>query len=77
MMAVSIKVFHGDAGVIVRENPSLLQDVPISSRLGFPDVVFPGDVRNEMYIKLWSGEFVTSHSGSGRLSMANIAAVQE
>jgi dedicator of cytokinesis protein 3 len=60
MIAVTCKVFHGDAPTIIRENPSLLQDVPTTSRLGFPDVVFPGDARNEVYIKLWSGEFFSS-----------------
>jgi hypothetical protein len=42
MIAVTIKLFYGDAPTIIRENPSLLQDVPQTSRLGFPDVVFPG-----------------------------------
>lgn len=42
----------------------MLQDAPITARLGFPDVVFPGDVRNEVYIKLWSGDFNPSNSGS-------------
>lgn len=60
MIAVTTKLFYGEAPTIVRENPSLLQDVPITSRLGFPDVVFPGDTRNEVYIKLWSGEFLSS-----------------
>jgi dedicator of cytokinesis protein 3 len=60
MLAVNIKLFHGDAPTIIRENPSLLQDTPVTSRLGFPDVVFPGDARNEVYIKLWSGEFFSS-----------------
>lgn len=60
MMAVSIKIFYGDAATIVRENTSLLQDIPLSLRLGFPDVVFPGDVRNELYVKLWSGDFSPS-----------------
>ena len=71
MLAVSIKIFYGDAETIVRENSSLLQDTPLSLRLGFPDVVFPGDVRNELYVKLWSGEFSPSTSGSGRLSVTN------
>jgi dedicator of cytokinesis protein 3 len=62
MIAVTCKIFHGDAPTIIRENPSLLQDVPTTSRLGFPDVVFPGDVRNEVYIKLWSGEFFSNVS---------------
>jgi hypothetical protein len=72
MLAVSVKIFRGDAKTIVRENSSMLQDAPMTLRLGFPDVVFPGDVRNELYIKLWSGDFASSHSGSGRLSVASL-----
>ena len=70
MLAVSIKIFYGDAETIVRENSSLLQDTPLSLRLGFPDVVFPGDVRNELYIKLWSGDFSASQSSGTRRNVA-------
>lgn len=73
MMAVSIKVFYGDAATVVRENTSLLQDTPLSLRLGFPDVVFPGDVRNELYIKLWSGDFSASQTSVARRSVPYIA----
>ncbi|KAF7362005.1 hypothetical protein MVEN_00545700 [Mycena venus] len=73
MIAVTIKIFRGDAPTIVRENTSLLLDTPHTLRLGFPDVVFPGDVRNELYIKLWSGEFAPANTGSGRLSVAQFA----
>jgi hypothetical protein len=72
MLAVSVKIFRGDAKTIIRENTSLLQDAPMTLRLGFPDVVFPGDIRNELYIKLWSGDFTSSHSGSGRLSVTSL-----
>lgn len=60
LIAVDVKVFHGETSALVRENPSLLSDVALTARLGFPDVVFPGDKRNEAYIKLWSGEFYPS-----------------
>lgn len=73
MLAVSVKVFRGSSETIVRENMSLLQDTPQTLRLGFPDVVFPGDVRNELYIKLWCGDFTSSHTASGRISMVNLA----
>ncbi|KAJ7188388.1 hypothetical protein C8R46DRAFT_1183883 [Mycena filopes] len=73
MLAVTMKIFRGDAPTIVRENTSLLQDTPHTLRLGFPDVVFPGDVRNELYIKLWSGEFSPPTTGGGRLSVAQFA----
>ncbi|THH15128.1 hypothetical protein EW146_g5303 [Bondarzewia mesenterica] len=72
-IAVSVKVFHGNANTIIRENTSLLLDVPLTLRLGFPDVVFPGDVRNELYIKLWSGDFFSAHNSSARRSVPNFA----
>ncbi|KAL1687532.1 hypothetical protein GGG16DRAFT_127866 [Schizophyllum commune] len=57
---VSVKIFKGDRTAVVRENTSLLLDIPQTQRLGFPDVVFPGETRNELYVKLWSGQFTTS-----------------
>lgn len=73
MLATSIKIFYGDADTIIRENSSLLHDTPLTLRLGFPDVVFPGDVRNELYIKLWSGDFSSSQTNGARRSFANFA----
>ena len=73
MIAVSIKVFRGQAETIIRENSSLLQDAPITLGLSFPDVVFPGDLRNEMYIKLWSADFSPSGNAQARRSVANFA----
>ncbi|KAK0461408.1 uncharacterized protein EV420DRAFT_1619788 [Desarmillaria tabescens] len=71
MLAVSVKVFRGDAVTIVKENTSLLQDIPQTLRLGFPDVVFPGDVRNELYVKLWSGDFLSTNGTPGRISVSS------
>ncbi|KAI0305423.1 C2 domain in Dock180 and Zizimin proteins-domain-containing protein [Multifurca ochricompacta] len=62
--------FHGNAKTIVKENSSLLLDAPLTLRLGFPDVVFPGEDRNELYIKLWSGDFPSAHSNSARRSVS-------
>ena len=73
MIAVSVKVFRGQAETIIRENSSLLQDASITLRLSFPDVVFPGDLRNEMYIKLWSADFSPSGNTQARRSVANFA----
>ena len=69
-LAVSVKVFYGDADTVIRENTSLLQDTPLSLRLGFADVVFPGEVRNELYVKLWSGDFAGSQVSTARRSVS-------
>ncbi|KAF8270253.1 C2 domain in Dock180 and Zizimin proteins-domain-containing protein [Lactarius quietus] len=52
MIAVSVKVFHGNAQTIVKEN------------------TFPGEDRNELYIKLWSGEFPSSNNNAARRSVS-------
>jgi dedicator of cytokinesis protein 3 len=56
-LAVSVRILHGEVDQLVRDLPIQLEGIPFTSRLGFPDVVFPGDQRNEVYLKLWSGEF--------------------
>lgn len=68
MLAVTLKAFYGDSSTIVHENPSLLHSAPLTSRLGFPDVVFPGDARNDVFVKLWSGEFQHTGGSSSGLS---------
>ena len=54
----------------MKENTSLLLDAPLTLRLGFPDVVFPGEDRNELYIKLWSGDFPSVHNNTARRSVS-------
>ena len=40
------------------ENPHLvLGNVTISRKMGFPEVILPGDVRNDLYLTVVSGEF--------------------
>ncbi|OCF44595.1 hypothetical protein I317_01482 [Kwoniella heveanensis CBS 569] len=76
-IALSLKVFQGPTHNIIREHPSLLAEVPLSARLGFPDVVYPGNIRNDLYVKLWSASFVpmpTSSGGSMRVRKSVIAA---
>ncbi|KAG9102699.1 hypothetical protein FRC06_001407 [Ceratobasidium sp. 370] len=68
MLAITLKAFYGDSTTIIHENSSLLHSTPLTSRLGFPDVVFPGDSRNEVFIKLWSGEF--QHAASSGIGLS-------
>ena len=54
MIAIDLKFFFGQTPAIVKENPSLVQGCPQTQRLGFPDVVFPGSTRNDLYVKVRS-----------------------
>ncbi|KAG9302767.1 hypothetical protein G9A89_009544 [Geosiphon pyriformis] len=66
MISVSIRPFYGETATIIKENPAFLQGTPITSRLGFADVVFPGDSRNEIYLKFWSGDFTQGRATTAR-----------
>lgn len=64
---IQMRTYYGDTGTILKENSSMLSDVPVTSRLGFPDVVYPDDSRNEIYIKLWSGDFSNFSVGPSKI----------
>ncbi|XP_073817677.1 dedicator of cytokinesis spg [Musca autumnalis] len=54
---VSLKLLHGGLGQARKEQPLLFQGSTITRKMGFPDVIMPGDVRNDMFITLERGEF--------------------
>ncbi|XP_037943777.1 dedicator of cytokinesis protein 3-like [Teleopsis dalmanni] len=54
---VSLKLLHGGLGQARQEQPLLFQGTTITRKMGFPDVIMPGDVRNDMFITLERGEF--------------------
>ncbi|CAG8443325.1 12058_t:CDS:2 [Acaulospora colombiana] len=72
MVSVSIRPYYGETATIIKENLALLQDIPITSRLGFADVVFPGDTRNEIYIRLLSGDFTQGRTATAKNIQATI-----
>ncbi|KAF4529699.1 hypothetical protein B566_EDAN016654, partial [Ephemera danica] len=54
----SLKLLHGDLKQVREENPHLvLGSVAIARKMGFPEVILPGDVRNDLYLTLIGGEF--------------------
>ncbi|XP_050483579.1 dedicator of cytokinesis protein 1 isoform X4 [Bombus huntii] len=54
----SLKLLRGDPKQVRDENPHLvLGNVAIARKMGFPEVILPGDVRNDLYLTLISGEF--------------------
>ncbi|KAI8980817.1 hypothetical protein BDB01DRAFT_851559 [Pilobolus umbonatus] len=63
-LRIYIRSFYGYLDDVLKSNAALLHDVPQTLRLGFADVVFPNDNRNELYITLQSADF--SHLGKAR-----------
>ncbi|SCZ89055.1 BZ3500_MvSof-1268-A1-R1_Chr1-1g00923 [Microbotryum saponariae] len=75
-LSVNVRILYGEANALRKSMPQLLDGVPLTNRLGFPDVVFPGDQRNEIYLKIWNGTFssVSGMSGTTR-GLAQLTAV--
>lgn len=61
-LAVNLKVFFGDAVALAKEHPNMLADVAPTSRLGFPDVVFPDDGAFDLRFLVKSADFVCRRS---------------
>ncbi|KAI8636114.1 hypothetical protein BD408DRAFT_487106 [Parasitella parasitica] len=55
-LRVSLRTFYGFLDEVLKTNAALLQDIPQTLRLGFADVAFPDDSRNDLYIKLEFGD---------------------
>lgn len=63
---ISVKMLHGELRIIKEENPLLFKNVCLTSKLGFPDVIMPGDVRNDLYLNLDKGEFERGGKSTGK-----------
>ncbi|GAA6011108.1 hypothetical protein JCM11491_006730, partial [Sporobolomyces phaffii] len=76
-VAVAVQILEGERGPeLARALARPLSDVTSTHRLGFPDVVFPDVRRNEVFVKLWTGDFATgggSSNGTTR-SLAQLTA---
>ncbi|KAG8038457.1 hypothetical protein G9C98_006153 [Cotesia typhae] len=54
----SLKLLRGDTKQVREEYPHLvLGNVSVARKMGFPEVILPGDVRNDLYLTLVNGEF--------------------
>ncbi|XP_025835960.1 dedicator of cytokinesis protein 1 [Agrilus planipennis] len=66
-LIVSFMLLHGDINQVREENPHLmLGGVPIARKMGFPEVILPGDVRNDLYLTLINGEFSKYNKASDK-----------
>lgn len=55
-VCVGVRLLHGEIGQLKQEL-SILSDVTCVQKLGFPEVILPGEVRNDMYLTLVTGDF--------------------
>ncbi|XP_059701466.1 dedicator of cytokinesis protein 2-like isoform X2 [Haemorhous mexicanus] len=55
---VSLKVLWGDLSQVRKDHPHLVdRSTAVARKLGYPEVIMPGDVRNDIYLTLVQGEF--------------------
>ncbi|ORX57487.1 hypothetical protein DM01DRAFT_1319407 [Hesseltinella vesiculosa] len=74
-LCVFLRMFYGVQDQVLNVNAALLQDIPHTLRIGFPDVVFPDDVRNEWYLTLDSGQF--AHFARNRNNIQVILCIRD
>lgn len=60
-------LYFKDYFKVREENPHLvLGNVSVARKMGFPEVILPGDVRNDLYLTILSGEFSKGNKKSDK-----------
>ncbi|XP_074866180.1 dedicator of cytokinesis protein 2 [Carettochelys insculpta] len=55
---VTMKMLIGDMSQIRKDYPHLVDRTTVVARkLGFPEIIMPGDIRNDIYVTLTTGDF--------------------
>uniref|UniRef100_A0A8C0ULU4 Dedicator of cytokinesis protein 2-like n=1 Tax=Cyanistes caeruleus TaxID=156563 RepID=A0A8C0ULU4_CYACU len=55
---VSLKMLWGELSQVRKDHPHLVdRSTAVARKLGYPEVIMPGDVRNDIYLTLVQGEF--------------------
>uniref|UniRef100_A0A8C5J755 Dedicator of cytokinesis 1 n=1 Tax=Junco hyemalis TaxID=40217 RepID=A0A8C5J755_JUNHY len=55
---VTLKLLPGDIHQIRKEFPHLVdRSTAVARKMGFPEIIMPGDVRNDIYVTLVQGDF--------------------
>ncbi|KAJ0170985.1 hypothetical protein K1T71_013757, partial [Dendrolimus kikuchii] len=70
---VSLQLVEGDLKQIREETPHIVSgNTAVARKMGFPEVILPGDARNDLYVTVVSGSF---SKGGGKSSERNIELV--
>ncbi|XP_044307406.1 dedicator of cytokinesis protein 3 [Varanus komodoensis] len=57
-LIISLQLLRGEMEQIRREYPMIFnRGVAATRKIGFPDVIMPGDIRNDLYLTLEKGDF--------------------
>lgn len=72
-IVISVRVLDGDLRQIRDENPLTFKNVSTTKKMGFPDVIMPGHVRNDLYLTLERGEFEKGGKSTGKNIQVSVA----
>eukprot|EP01132_Coremiostelium_polycephalum_P004848 gene4848-6043_t len=64
-ICIGLTLLPGDLKQVTKENP-ILEEVTKTNKLGFPEVIFPGETRNDIFITLESGEYSQDRKTSAK-----------
>lgn len=65
-VVVSLRLLRGELAALRHEYIHLLKNIALTQKLGFPDVIMPGDVRNDLYFVIERGEFERGGKSSSK-----------
>ncbi|XP_015379000.1 PREDICTED: dedicator of cytokinesis protein 3 [Diuraphis noxia] len=65
-IVISLRMLDGDLRQVREENPLAFKNVSTTKKMGFPDVIMPGHVRNDLYLTLERGEFEKGGKSTGK-----------
>ncbi|KAF8795296.1 Dedicator of cytokinesis protein 1 like protein [Argiope bruennichi] len=75
---VCLKLLHGDIKQVKEENPHLIStSTAVARKMGFPDIILPGDVRNDLYLTISHGEFTKGAKSSDRNIEVSVKVLNE
>ncbi|KAG1690288.1 Dedicator of cytokinesis protein 1 [Nymphon striatum] len=67
---ICVKLLPGDWKQCKEENPHIFtSNTSIACKMGFPEIILPGDIRNDLYLTLIQGEY---SRGSSKSSERNV-----
>lgn len=67
-VCLSLRLLHGEITSLSQELGFLL-DVPRVQKLGFPDIILPGETRNDLYMTLITGDFSQDRKASKNVQL--------
>ncbi|XP_013378716.1 LOW QUALITY PROTEIN: dedicator of cytokinesis protein 1-like [Lingula anatina] len=64
---VCLQILPGDLNQVKEDYPHLVAgNTSVARKMGFPEVIMPGDVRNDLYVTIMCGEFIRGNKTSDK-----------